>query len=160
MTTVIGINRTTKTTHTVEIDVVHAPVLDAHSYYDPGMTYQPKRLVLQWDEGSEPTGVSVYGIASNDKEIKRGFGLPQAPRWMREAVVESISEAKRWTWTLPGVVVPRFEVGETVRVNTPGESHHKRTGTVEGVLSSGRMYVDLGDVKWMYFPDELMKENK
>lgn len=56
-----------------------------------------------------------------------------------------------------------FEAGETVRINTPGESHHKRTGTVvETPMRDyvGRIVVDLGDVHWLYFPDELMKESK
>lgn len=54
-----------------------------------------------------------------------------------------------------------FEVGETVRVNTPGESHHKRTGVVTGIsdYSYGKRYwVDLGDVTWKYEAKELMKD--
>lgn len=54
-----------------------------------------------------------------------------------------------------------FAVGETVRINTPGESHHKRTGTVVRTVlgdSFGRILVDLGDVQWLYFPEELMKD--
>lgn len=57
-----------------------------------------------------------------------------------------------------------FEVGETVRVNTPGESHHKRSGVVfaapQSTAGPVRVLVDLGDVQWLYWPEELMKENK
>ena len=57
-----------------------------------------------------------------------------------------------------------FEVGETVRINTPGESHHKRTGTVlvapRSTRGPLRVLVDLGDVQWYYWPKELLKETK
>jgi hypothetical protein len=54
-----------------------------------------------------------------------------------------------------------FAVGETVRVNTPGESHHDRTGEVQGTSYyhfGERVWVHLGDVTWQYRPDELTKE--
>ena len=50
-----------------------------------------------------------------------------------------------------------FRAGETVRINTPGESHHKRTGVVVRVLSRGRVIVDLGDARWMYLTSEVEK---
>jgi hypothetical protein len=53
-----------------------------------------------------------------------------------------------------------FEVGESVRINTPGESHHKRTGVVAQRYVTGRYKVDLGDVQWTYWPDELMKDRE
>ena len=46
-------------------------------------------------------------------------------------------------------------IGDTVRINTPGESHHGRTGTVISERVSGRLEVDLGDVQWLYEPSEL-----
>ena len=51
--------------------------------------------------------------------------------------------------------------GQSVRINTPGESHHKRTGTVVDVRPAGhggRVVVDLGDVTWLYWPEELLKD--
>lgn len=49
-----------------------------------------------------------------------------------------------------------FGVGDTVRINTPGESHDQRTGMVVRVLPRGRVVVDLGDVEWVYLPGELV----
>jgi len=46
-------------------------------------------------------------------------------------------------------------VGDTVRINTPGESHHGRTGTVIRELNFDRLLVDLGDVQWRYSDSEL-----
>lgn len=50
--------------------------------------------------------------------------------------------------------------GQSVRINTPGESHHKRTGTVMMIVVTGpgRVWVDLGDVVWLYWPEELLKD--
>jgi hypothetical protein len=48
-----------------------------------------------------------------------------------------------------------FTSDDTVRINTPGESHHNRTGTILRKSDNGRLLVDLGDVKWMYWPSEL-----
>lgn len=47
-----------------------------------------------------------------------------------------------------------FKIGQLVRINTPGESHHQRTGTVTKA-STERVWVDLGDVHWMYFHNEV-----
>lgn len=60
-----------------------------------------------------------------------------------------------------GVVVESFEVGETVRINTPGESHYKRTGVVVGISNYAygeRFWIDLGDVTWKYSAEELMRD--
>lgn len=48
-----------------------------------------------------------------------------------------------------------FKIGQLVRINTPGESHHDRLGTVKQA-STSRVWVDLGDVIWMYFHDEVV----
>jgi hypothetical protein len=56
-----------------------------------------------------------------------------------------------------------FEVGETVRINVPGESEHERTGVVTGTSHyafGDRVWVDLGDVTWQYSPGELVRESK
>ena len=55
-----------------------------------------------------------------------------------------------------------FKPGQSVRINTPGESHHKRTGTIMQVPlpdAANRYTVDLGDVKWAYFSDELLDDS-
>lgn len=49
-----------------------------------------------------------------------------------------------------------FNSGDTVRINTPGESHHNRTGTVVRKADNGRLTVDLGDVTWWYWPSEVL----
>lgn len=49
-----------------------------------------------------------------------------------------------------------FNPDDTVRINTPGESHHNRTGTVAHKAPGGRLSVDLGDVTWLYWPSELI----
>ena len=54
-----------------------------------------------------------------------------------------------------------FSAGETVRINTPGESHHKRTGIVVCAATpeyGNRLVVGLGGVQLIFWPDELMKE--
>lgn len=51
-----------------------------------------------------------------------------------------------------------FRKGQQVRINTPGESHHKRTGYVTAA-STTRVWVDLGDVVWMYFHDEVLDDS-
>lgn len=48
-----------------------------------------------------------------------------------------------------------FKIGQTVRINTPGESHHKRTGYVTAA-NAVRVWVDLGDVVWMYLHSEVL----
>lgn len=53
-----------------------------------------------------------------------------------------------------------FNVQDTVRINTPGESHHDRTGIVLRKLNGGRLEVDLGDVQWLYLPSELTAAGK
>ena len=104
MTAVFDTNRMTRTTHTVEIHVAGAPMLPTHSYYDRDLTYQPDLVVVGWDEGEAPTGIGVVGNTTNGTRWKSGFGLKQAPGWMRDAVIESIEEAKTWDW---------FEEGKT-----------------------------------------------
>lgn len=47
-----------------------------------------------------------------------------------------------------------FKVGQSVRINTPGESHHGRTGYVTAA-STTKVWVDLKDVHWMYFHGEV-----
>lgn len=47
-----------------------------------------------------------------------------------------------------------FKIGQSVRINTPGESHHDRIGYVTQA-STTRVWVDLGDVVWMYFHGEV-----
>lgn len=49
-----------------------------------------------------------------------------------------------------------FTTGDTVRINTPGESHHNRTGTIVRKAGNGRLSVDLGDVTWLYWPSEVV----
>jgi hypothetical protein len=49
-----------------------------------------------------------------------------------------------------------FNPEDRVRVNTPGESHHNRTGTIVRKGGNGRLSVDLGDVTWLYRPSELV----
>lgn len=49
-----------------------------------------------------------------------------------------------------------FNRGDTVRVNTPGESHHDRTGTIVRRADNGRLSVDFGEVTWLYWPSELL----
>jgi hypothetical protein len=99
MTAVLGITKTTVTTHTVEIRVAGAPILPTHSYYEPGLMYTPDLLGVEWDEGEAPTGVDVYGDTTKGTRCKRGYELKQSPQWVREAVIESIEEAKDWDWT-------------------------------------------------------------
>lgn len=84
--------------HEVTIQVVDAPVLDARAYYTPGMTYQPHTLDVEWIEGSEPRTIYIVGTSSENTEVKRGYGLKQSPEWLRQAVQESITEAKDWAW--------------------------------------------------------------
>jgi hypothetical protein len=50
--------------------------------------------------------------------------------------------------------VKEFKIGQTVRINTPGESHHGRIGHVTAA-NTVKVWVDLGDVHWMYFHDEV-----
>lgn len=55
-----------------------------------------------------------------------------------------------------------FTPGQQVWINTPGESHHKRTGTIMRVPlpdAANRYTVDLGDVRWLYFADELLDDS-
>lgn len=48
-----------------------------------------------------------------------------------------------------------FKMQDTVRINTPGESHHNRVGTIVRKVSDNRFEVELGDVQWAYRPSEL-----
>lgn len=102
MTVVFDVDRTVRTTHTVTMKVAGAPQMDAHLYYKPGMMYQPERLVAQWDAGEEPASIGIHGICTDGMTIKRGFGLKQAPPWIRRAVWDSIEEASTWDWFQAG----------------------------------------------------------
>ena len=103
MTVVFNVNRVVKTTLTVEIDVAGAPMMPTHYYYEQDMMYKPERLVLQWPEGEAPLRISVVGTDTSGRIYKGGFGLKQAPQWIREAVHYSIKEAETWDWTPAGV---------------------------------------------------------
>lgn len=47
-----------------------------------------------------------------------------------------------------------FKIGQRVKINTPGESHHERIGYVTQA-STTKVWVDLVDVMWMYFHSEV-----
>lgn len=47
-----------------------------------------------------------------------------------------------------------FKIGQTVKINTPGESEHGKTGYVMSATET-KVFVDLGDMTWMYFHGEV-----
>lgn len=47
-----------------------------------------------------------------------------------------------------------FKLDQRVKINTPGESHHGQVGYVTQA-STTKVWVNLGDVLWMYFHNEV-----
>lgn len=98
MTVVTRIDKDIRTTHTVEIRIAEAPLMETHNHYYHGEMYTPDRLVVVWSHGEEARQINVSGLSMSNSVVRRSFGLKQAPEWMKLAVQESIAEAETWTW--------------------------------------------------------------
>lgn len=96
MTLVRDFDRSTKTTHSIKVTIIDAPVSRTGNYYYPEETYTPTEIHVDWVDGKTPEHITVVGPTSRKSECVKSYGPKQSPEWLRDVLLQMVDEASGW----------------------------------------------------------------